>query len=66
MISSFTCGYTEELAACSSSEKARLCWNLTVLNSSLMAKGDNRFMAAKRWPITGGRRELLLNDINIK
>lgn len=46
-----TCGYSEELAACSSSVKALLCWSLMVLNSSLTARGERRFIAAKRWPI---------------
>ena len=32
--------------------KARLCWSLTVLNSSLTANGERRFMVAKRWPMT--------------
>lgn len=47
-----TCWKREVLAARSSSAKAPLCWSLTVLNSSLTASGESRFIAAKRCPIT--------------
>lgn len=51
-LSSITCGKSDELVACRSSVNARLCCSRTVLNSSLIASGERRFMAAKCWPIT--------------
>lgn len=51
-LSWITWGKSDELVACKSSVNARLCCSRTVLNSSLIAIGERRFMAAKRWPIT--------------
>lgn len=51
---------SDELVACRSSVNARLCCSRTVLNSSLIAIGERRFMAAKRWPITETKEIFML------
>lgn len=51
---------SDELVACRSSVNARLCCSRTVLNSSLIANGERRFMAAKRWPITETKEIFML------